>query len=208
MWPSSMHPSRSFASTLGLLLAVLAGTPAALLAQGESETHLLVGLTLAAYRTTHPEGGPMSLGGLLAFQRRLSDHFSVRAAATVSRGVARGDGISICHFQPDGSCLPDAVFPSWLSTLEIQGVAAPIHGVPVYIVLGGGFALANDARENRRSAPSLPLSAERQAIWRGGLEVPFGSSRRAPRIQLTRTGFASAPFSLSFVDGLTFVVRP
>lgn len=149
----------------------------------------------------------MGLGVLVGLERRITERVSARALVTLFRGVFIADGMSICYPLPSGDCLPDAVFPSRFSTVELQAAIAPLLRVPVRFVVGGGISVSSDPQENRTRAPTLPLPARRESIWRAGLEAFLGSSSRAPRIQLSRTGFASRPFSLSYVDAVGIAIR-
>lgn len=195
---------------LGVLIALLlSGRPVVAAAQRESRyAQAFLGVTAASFRTPHPEGGTGGVGGLMGLERHLSDRASVRAVATTFHSVATTDGIALCHPRLDGTCLPDSVFPTWFSTLEVQGVMTPIRGLPIRIVGGGGLSHARDPKETRKSAPVLSLGSRTQALWRAGLDLSLGASRRAPRIEVTRTGFGSAPYSMSFVDAVSLVVRP
>ena len=172
------------------------------------QTEVLVGMETAAYRTTNPYGGMVSLGAQVGLERRLTDQLSARATASALRGLRIADDISICYIAPDESCIPDPVFPLWLSSVEVLGAYLPVRRVPVRIIAGGGASVAGDARKKTRSSRALPLSTQTQAGWRAGLDVTLGSSRHAPRIQVTRMGFSADPFSLSAVDAVSIVFRP
>jgi hypothetical protein len=128
--------------------------------------------------------------------------------ATLLRGIRTVDDIALCHLQPDEACLPDSVFPLTVASLEVQLAVAPFRGVPLRLVTGGGVARASEPRETARSATKLPLKPHTGATWRGGLELMLGASANAPRLSLTRTGFAQSPFSLTHIDAVTVLFRP
>ena len=169
---------------------------------------VLVGVEAAAYQTKNPHGGMAALGAMVGLERPVSDQLSVRVTATALRGLRLGDDISVCLLAPDGSCIPDPVFPLWLSRIEVLGACAPVRFMPLRILLGGGISIAGDAREPERSSPRLAVNTKTQATWRAGVDLRLGSSSHAPRIQFTRMGFSKNPFSLSFVDALSIVFRP
>ena len=177
-------------------------------AQAATESAFVVGATIASYQTDHPEGGILGLGASVGLERALNRRIALRGFATLTRGIRTVDDISICHLRPDESCLPDSVFPLSMISLELHAAIAPFRSVPVRLVAGGGVSVAGEARESDRGAPKLPLRPRTQATWRGGLEIPLGASPRAPRLSLTRTGFAQSPFSLTHVDALTVLIRP
>ena len=188
---------------------VLFGLTTVIHASAQAQANsLVVGATTASYQTDHPEGGIIGLGASVGVERVVNSRIALRGLATLTRGIRTVDDISICHRRPDGSCLPDSVFPLSMSSLELQAAIAPFRSVPIRLVAGGGVSVASEARESNRSAPKLPLSPRTQAMWRGGLELPLGASPRAPRLSLTRTGFAKSPFSLTHVDALTILLRP
>ena len=191
-----------FAISIGLMTCVTRHVHA-------QEQSFLLGVETAGYQTENPHGGLGGLGVMLGLERSVSNRLSMRATATVLRGVRMADDISVCLGPaPDGSCIPDPVFPLWLSRAEVLGAFAPVRIVPLRIIAGGGVSIAGDVREPERNSPTLPLKTRTQATWRVGADLGLGSSSRAPRIQFTRSGFASDPFSLTFVDAIAIVFRP
>lgn len=177
-------------------------------AQRPPTSHVFFGATVAAYRTGHPEGAPLAIGGLVGVERALAERFALRAAATLMRAVVQFDGVSICYPLPSGGCLPDAVFPRWLSQFEVQGAFMPLRDARFQVTGGVGVALASDPREYRERAPKLLVESLTRFQWRGGVDLRLGTGPRAPRLQVSRTGFVSGPFSLTFVDAVAIVVRP
>ncbi len=190
----------------GLVLALMATTRAAH-GQHTSNRAFILGVTAAGYYA-QPYGGLMGAGGLVGMEQQGSDHLSLRAVATLLRGVRTSDDISICYGNPDVGCLPDPVFPLWLSTVEVHGIIALFSRVPVHLIGGAGFSVASEPRTYQRSAPRLPLGTETQLVWRAGLDVRLGSAPRSPRLQFTRSGFGSNAFSLSRIHALTVLIRP
>ena len=87
--------------------------------QRTSRSSVIAGVTLSGLRTAHPEGGIAAAGVLLGLERVLSDAFSLRAVASLTRGVFSADDIALCH-RAGGGCLPDAVFPT-LSFVRLGG---------------------------------------------------------------------------------------
>ena len=174
--------------------------------QRTSRSSVIAGVTLSGLRTAHPEGGIAAAGVLLGLERVLSDAFSLRAVASLTRGVFSADDIALCH--PAGSgFLPDAVFPTWMSGLSLEGSLAPRRGWPIRIVGGLGAIVAGDPRENQRARGAVDASAVLRATWRAGLEIPLGSSAKAPFVQVTRTGFTATPFSVSSIDAIALSLR-
>lgn len=171
-----------------------------------SRTLLLAGLTVGGARTPHPEGGIATAGIVLGIERSLTTAFSLRALASPTRGVFSADDIALCHPE-GGGCLPDAVFPTWMSGLAVEGSLAPRGGLPIRLVGGLGATLASAPRENQRTRGIVDESAVVRATWRAGLELPLGSSSKAPFVQLTRTGFGVRAFSVSSVDAVTVSFR-
>lgn len=169
-------------------------------------TLFVAGLSIGAARTPHPEGGIATAGLVLGIERPLTAAFSLRALASLTRGVFSADDIALCH-PVGGGCLPDAVFPTWMSGLTVEGSFAPRVGWPVRLAGGLGATLAADPRENQRTGGTVEGSAAVRATWRAGLEIPLGSSSKAPLVQLTRTGFGARAFSVSSVDAVTVSIR-
>lgn len=173
-------------------------------AQTPEPMRVLFGVSLGGMRTSHPEGGIADLGGLLGVERTFAGRHSVRVLATLDHGVSTTDDIALCHPTTSG-CLPDAVFPSWLWGARLEGAMSVSAAVPVRLVFGAGVSLATKPQEADHSA--VPLKSVSRASWRGGVEVPLGRSRSAPVLQVGRTGFVNAPYSLSAIDAVTIVLR-
>ena len=191
-----------------LWVAYLCASPPLLSAQARTGAYSdLAGLSLSGLETKHPEGGILATGFVLGLERRLREGVGIRGVATVSRGNFFADGIALCHPTPTG-CLPDAIFPTWILSASIEGALTPRRGWPLRLLAGGGGVYAANPKENQRKAPSLPLPSVLRASWRAGFEIPLGSSRRAPALQLTHMGFGSGPFSISAVDVFAIVLRP
>ncbi len=169
-------------------------------------TLLVGGLTAGGVRTAHPEGGIGTVGIVLGVERQPATTFSLRALASLTRGIFLVDGIDLCHPVGNG-CLPDGVFPTWMSGLALEGSVAPRVGWPMRLVGGLGAMVASDPRVNQRRKAPVDENAAVRATWRTGLEIPLGSSSKAPFVQLTRTGFTERAFSASSVDALTFSFR-
>lgn len=195
----------TFSTVSGLI--VLAISTSSLGAQASTNrTILSLGLAASSYRTSHPEGGPLGLGATVSIERWLSQRVSARAVVGATNGVSTADDIGVCHGVP-GNCLPDAMFPKWLTTAELQGAFAAAVRVPLRLVGGVGFARSDGARENQRNAPVVSDSRTR-GLWRAGIELSLGRSPRSPRLQLSRTGFSSSLHSTTFVDGAIFSIVP
>lgn len=188
---------------LGLVFFAAIAPPLTLNAQSARSVVIVGGIGVQVFRASHPEGGTSGLIALIGARRVVSDQVSATVIATAAQNFFSGDDISICHGNPEVGCLPDPVYPTRFYTLELQGAFAPVPEWPVRIVGGGGVSHAAKAREAERHPPEPDLGSKTQAMWRAGLDVSLGSSLRAPRLQVTRAGFWSAPFSTSFVDGLT-----
>jgi hypothetical protein len=167
---------------------------------------LVAGLSVGGARTAHPEGGIGTAGFVLGLERNLTAVVSVRALASWTRGVFSADDIALCH-PVGGGCLADAVFPTWMSGLAVEGSVAPRVGWPIRLAGGLGATLASDPRENQRTSGSVDESADVRATWRAGLEILLGSSSKAPVIQLTRAGFSPRAYSVSGVDAVTVTFR-
>ena len=176
--------------------------------QRTSRSSVIAGVTLSGLRTAHPEGGIAAAGVLLGLERVLSDAFSLRAVASLTRGVfsLSPDDIALCH-RAGGGCLPDAVFPTWMSGLSLEGSLAPRRGWPIRIVGGLGAIVAGDPRENQRTRGAVDASAVLRATWRVGFEIPLGSSAKAPFVQISRAGFTATPFSVSSIDAIALSLR-
>lgn len=180
---------------------------ASLGAQGVTRTQVLLGVGVSALQTSHPEGGPLALGGSIGVAKNFSERTSVRAILGVTRSIILSDGVSVCYRQPNGSCLPDAVFHRWLSTAALEAAVRPVRRAPLGITVGTGLARSDGAGEGRRNAPVISESRTR-GLWRAGLELSLGRSPRSPRIQLSRTGFSSSLYSTTFVDALVLSLSP
>jgi hypothetical protein len=200
------------AESIVLMRELLTVLPALLLAatlgaQGPPRTQLFLGPSICALRTSHPEGGPIGIGGALGVARQFSERASLRATLGVTRNVITMDDISVCRRQPDGSCLPDAIVHRWVSTVELQGALVPLPKMPLGIVLGAGLARSDDAGANRRNAPVVS-EARARGLWRAGLELRLGRSAHSPRLQVSRSGFSAALYSTKFVDALVLSLFP
>lgn len=174
--------------------------------QSTPRTLLVAGVTVGGVRTSHPEGGIGTVGLVLGVERHIATTFSLRTLASLTRGVFLVDGIDLCHPTGNG-CLPDGVFPSWMSGLALEGSVAPRVGWPIRFVGGLGAIVASDPRVNQRRKVRVDESAAVRATWRAGVEIPLGSASRAPFVQLTRTGFTERAFSASSVDAITVSFR-
>lgn len=172
-------------------------------AQSARSVEFVGGIGLQIFRTSHPQGGAAGPVALFGARRAVSDHMSASLIATAAHNYLNGDDISICYGDPEIGCLPDPIYPTRFYTLELQVAFAPMRRWPVRLVSGGGLSHAAKGRVTRRHPPDPDLGSRTQALWRGGLDVSLGSSRRAPRLQVTRAGFWSAPFSTSLIDGLS-----
>lgn len=166
----------------------------------------IVGATASGFIGPYPFENILGIGGLVGLEQKLSDGISIRAFASVQRGIS-SDNVNICR--PDGldGCL-EILLPFWLSSVEVNAVVTPFPKFPVRLVGGVGYAIATDARETRRGARKTSLPAEMGFVIRRGFEIPLGRSPRAPRLQFTRSAFPSDPYSLKRVDALTILARP
>ena len=197
---------------LSLVVIVVGGiafslSPRSSEAQQKTPSTLFVaGLTVGGVRTSHPEGGIATAGIVLGLERPLTAAFTLRALASLTRGVFLVDDIALCH-PVSGGCLPDAVFPTWMSGLALEGTVAPREGWPIRLAGGLGATLASDPRENQRNRGMVDESAAVRASWRAGVEIPLGSSSKAPFVQLTRIRFTERAFSASGVDAVTVSFR-
>ena len=199
-------PSLCRSALLVAMLPLLC-LPSRARAQSSTPEHrMVVGVDVAAFQTSHPEGGPLGVGGFAAIEMAASRHVVIRIAASAMTGVSTTDEVSICHRLPDGTCLPDAVFPRSVGRLETIGLYAPMQRSPLRLLGGQGVARPFGARENRRRAASIDSTVRTQVSWRAGVEVSLGHSRRAPRLQLSRTGFSSALLSLKRLDAASLVI--
>lgn len=188
----------------GIALSLSPGTSDA--QERVPRTVVVAGLTVGGLRTAHPEGGIGTVGLVLGVERQLATPFSLRALASLTRGIFLVDGIDLCHPVGNG-CLPDGVFPTWMSGLALEGSVAPRVGWPLRLVGGLGAIVAYDPRVNQRRKVPVDESAAVRATWRAGVEIPLGSSPKAPFVQLTRTGFTECAFSASSVDAITVSFR-
>ena len=188
------------------LAAFVTFSPQRAIGQQEDESiRLLLGVSLASLRTNHPEGDGFAAGALIGLDRRIRSGSSLRAYATVSRGVSNADDIAICHPAPSG-CLADAAFPKWQFGLGAEGSFSPRPSWPVRLLTGLGVVLSTNP-QTKGGSVSSELGSEFAGVWRLGIEVPFGSSPRAPAIQLTRSGFVESQYSVFALDAVTLNVR-
>jgi hypothetical protein len=74
--------------------------------------------------------------------------------------------------------------------------------VPLRVIAGAGITLPIGGRENWSGALAVDSSAGLRANLRAGLEVPLGRSRKAPRLQFTRSGFTRSIFSMNWLDAV------
>ena len=168
---------------------------------------MFLGPSIARFETSHPEGAPLALGGTLGVARSLARRASLRAVLGVMGAAIVADDIGVCHGNPDIGCLPDAVFPRWLTSLEIHGGIRPVRRAPLGVVAGAGIVRSDKAGENENNA-RLFSSTTYRGLWRAGIELTLGSTPYAPRLQYSRVGFASSIHSLTFVDGFTLSFWP
>lgn len=196
----------SIRSMIALTL-VAALTPVPMPGQTQLDrARLLIGVSLNSLRTNHPEGGIITVGALLGLEQPVTSKAVVRAVATVNRGVLGPDDIALCHPIP-GGCLADGVFPKWLLGISFDASVAPTPRSPVRFVAGLGGQFLADPAEKDGSRPIGLKDSRFAAIWRVGLEVPLGSSPRAGRLQLARTGFARPQYSVTGSDGISLTAR-
>ena len=167
----------------------------------------ILGATASGFIGPFPHETILGLGGFVGFERKLSDGISLRALASLQRGISTSDHIGICR--PDGAdgCLPAPLLPLWLSSLEANAIVTPLPRFPVRFVAGLGYAIAIDGRETYRGARPTPYSAEAGFVIRRGLELRLGRAPGAPRLQYTRSDFRPDPFSLKRVEALSVLLQ-
>jgi len=186
-------------------LVMYAGTSSA---QDVPRQQVLLGVSLLALQTSHPQGGPPGLGGSLGVARRVSSYASVRAILGVTGVIRLDDDIGGCVLQPNGSCLPDPVFPKWLTSAELQAALAPVPRFPLSLVVGVGVVRSDGAAKRDREPLPVVADSKTRGLWKAGLELSLGRSHNAPRVQLLRTGFSSSIHSATFVDALVLSLWP
>ncbi len=177
-------------------------------AQDLPRQQVLLGISVSALQTSHPQGGPPGLGGSLGLSQRVSDYASLRAIVGVTGVIRLADDIGGCILQPDGSCLPDPVFPRWLTSAELQGVLAPMARFPLTVVVGAGVVRGDGAAQRDREPRPVVADSKTRGSWKAGLELSLGRSHNAPRVQLSRTGFSKAIHSMTFVNALVLSFWP
>lgn len=192
-------------ATLGVLfLAVSSASGAQRPDIGERAT--VFGVTGSGFIGPYPHEAILGLGVLVGLEQKLTPGLTLRALASVQRGIATSDDVGICR--PDGmdGCLPNPLLPQWLSSLEVNVTVALLPRLPVRVVGGLGLAIAGDARQTHRSAPRTSAPTETPLVIRRGIEIPLGSGARAVRLQYTRSDFRSDPFSLRRVEAVTILI--
>jgi hypothetical protein len=202
----SVHPCAIRAAVSVLLL--IAGPS---VAQSDAQprprsTGWLVGVSVGAFGTSHPQGGALVLGGNLGLERSVASRLAVRGSVSRTVVVGAGDDLSICYLLPDGSCRPDALFPNRLWTLEVAGVARPVDILPIRLLVGGGLALPSDARRNIRRSPSIDSTIGARTTLRLGAELSLGRSRHALRFQAARSGYSRSMLSANALTTLAVVL--
>jgi hypothetical protein len=190
-------------SALGFLLCVTSVAAGAQDVRAVGRVSI-VGLTASGFIGPYPDQNIGGIGGLLGLEQKLSDGISVRALASVQRGFS-GDDVTICR--PDGldGCLAIRL-PYWLSSVEANAVVTPFPRFPLRFVAGLGYAIASDARGKGSGDSESSLPRETGLVIRRGLEIPLGSSARAPRLQYSRSDIRPQPFSLSRVEAVTILI--
>jgi hypothetical protein len=199
-------PGGAFLGQLFVLLAA-SGAPMMATAQDAPTVLGIAAVGLQTFKTSHPEGGTGGFAVSFGIERPLNVQTSVLAIGSFARNVFTRDDIALCHGNPETGCLPDPAFPEFLYSLEVQGAWRPLRQWPLRIISGGGISHAARIREADGHSPDPNLDARTQPLWRAGLDISIGSSVRAPRIQLTRVGFWSAPYSTRFIDSVSLVLR-
>ena len=190
---------------IGTLLAMNAPV-AASQSPKASRAKAVLGVSGAGMVGPHDLDHLLGLGLAIGIEKRLSDAITVRAVATAMRGaVGARDDQAICIPAPNDGCLPGALMPRWLSTIELTVSAMIVPVLPLRVVAGFGITVAADAREVFAGAPKAKSATETPSSFSGGIEVPLGSSPRAPRLQLTRVWFNPRPFSMRRLDALTIL---
>ena len=167
---------------------------------------VMVGATVAAYYTSHPYGAPSGRGIIVGIARRTNDRFALAGMASALWTWTDVGGGLYCAPRGAG-CLPDPIFPGELFTLEASGALRPLSGVAIYLLGGGGLAVPRGALVGGRSKESADTSASAKALWRFGAEIKLGGSPIAPRIQITRSQYASSILDLKGMFTLALVLR-
>lgn len=165
------------------------------------QLRILVGPLSGVYATSHRDGPAMGFGVAVGLERSISQRISVRGLAIGIKTDFTNIGVRVCQPSPLG-CRPPAVFPKGLVSGEFQSVASPLNGVPARVLGGVGVVIPIGGRANEVTGTYSDSSTGVRLTFRTGLEVSFGKSRRAPRAQLTRTGFSKAIFSMNWLDAL------
>ena len=175
-------------------------------AQPPSRPSFVIGGVAAGMLADYAHDNLLGLGLTAGIERELSSALTVRTLATIIRaGIGAADDNSICTPAPYDGCLPRALMPRWLSTIELTASAKVLPFLPLRLHAGIGAGVASDAREPWSGAPSTNASIEWPRVIRGGLELPLGPGSSAPRLVLSRVWLSPLPHALRRLDGLSLL---
>ena len=167
-----------------------------------SSSQFVLGAVYLDYQSPHPRGSPGAIGVNVGVERAVYQRVALRVTATAARTRFHEGFTSICYLQSDGTCWPDAIYPSSLATLEVHALARPVRAVPLRIVGGVGIAHTRHPKSQRPHTSVPDLGSRTAGMWRAGLELKLGSSHYAPRVEFSQLGFSSEPYSISVVNAL------
>lgn len=154
-------------------------------------------------KTSNRSHATLSLGGGLGMERRVTPWVATRLFVGVYRPVVRGNSVFV-PCPPPETC-SDAVFPDWLVVSELQGLVSVRRDHALKVLGGVGVAFPIGGRAPYLGAPRVDSTASPRATLRGGLELRLGGNS-APRVQLTRSAFTKAIFSLDWLDVLAVAI--
>jgi len=184
----------------GSVITALAGLSRPLVAQATRPTSIwLLGLTAGFYGDSRPEGSPVGIGATVAVDRSVAPSVAIRISAGAMSTVMTADDIALCHLLPGGGCLPDAVFPERLWTLEGAAFMRPDRNGLVAVIIGAGVEVPQGARENERRASSLDSTAAPRPAWRAGVEVALGNRKHPNVMDVLKNGLNRLAKSFALV---------
>lgn len=148
--------------------------------------------------TSEPQGhSAMVVGASLAFERTMGRRAAIRPFVSAYRHQLGSAANNILLEYPD--------FPHHELAAGLDGLFRPFTDGP-RVLLGTGVTWVLGSSQPYYGSPVADTTIGPRLMLRGGLEVPIGGSRRAPRVHYVRNVYARSFLSAKWLDtiGLLF----
>lgn len=190
---------------VSVIALLLTGARSAVAQHMASETRVLVGPGLGVYQANSRGGAGKGFGATVLLERAITRRVALRGSFAAFKTFVVRDGGVACP--PDPPCGDLGFFPDEVVTGSVQTAVKAHTSVPLSAIGALGVTIPTEGHENVRGGPLADSRAGPRATYQFGIELVLGRSRRAPRLQLIRSGYSRSIYSMNWLDAL-FVVFP